>query len=457
MNSNSFHSASFRDPDGWLFVRDGVLYRQVNHSYQEHYEHLMQSGLYEELEKDKQLVPHKEVNDILPLTGDAFKIIWPEPVPFISYPYEWSFSQLKDAALTTLAVQKKALNYDMSLKDASVYNIQFWKGTPVFIDTLSFEKYREGSPWTAYRQFCQHFLAPLALMSYKDTRISQVLRVFLDGFPLDLASSLLPWKTRFKFPLLTHIHLHARSQKHFQKQSLKVNRRTMSRMAFTGLVDSLQSAITSLTGKHEKTTWSNYYNSSCEDSYLEQKKHVVAEFLDQIKPATVWDLGANTGVFSRIASSREIETVAMDMDPVCVELNYRDVVKNKETFILPLVTDLTNPSPGTGWQNQERMSLMERGPCDTLLALALVHHLAISNNLPFSRIANFLRELGRTLIIEFVPKDDPRVQELLSGREDIFADYNREHFEAAFEKHFSIKKRVETGDSGRVIYLMEKK
>lgn len=461
MNNNRIHPASFRDPDGWLFEQEGVLYRQVNRSYREDYEHLLQSGLDEELINKGLLIPHQEAPDVEPLTGEAFKIIRPERVPFISYPYEWSFSQLKDAALTTLNVQKRALNSGMSLKDATAYNIQFFQGKPVLIDTLSLEKYREGQPWPAYRQFCQHFLAPLALMSYCDARLSRLLQVFLDGVPLEMASTLLPRKTRFKFSLLTHIHLHAKSQRHYQqqpqKETTKVKSKAMSRTAFTGLIDSLQSAVSSLKGKDEQTTWSDYYDSACSKNYLEQKQQTVASFLEQLQPSSVWDLGANTGMFSRLASSQGAYTVSMDMDPACVEQNYRDVVENNETRVLPLVSDLINPSPGIGWNNQERMSLIERGPCHTMLALALVHHLAIANNLPFTRIADFFCQLGHNLIIEFVPKDDPRVQELLASREDIFPGYTREQFEADFEKFFLINNRVEAGDSGRILYLMEKR
>jgi hypothetical protein len=206
------HTASFRDPSGFLFSQGGILYRQINRSYADDYSRLMESGLYERLVKAGLLIPHVELDRAErsderseersrsavehSLNAEAFKIIQPERVPFISYPYEWSFSQLKDAALTTLSIHKRALKYNMALKDASAYNIQFVRGKPTLIDTLSFEKYKEGQPWVAYRQFCQQFLAPLALMAYRDVRLSQLLRVHIDGIPLDLASRLLPARTR---------------------------------------------------------------------------------------------------------------------------------------------------------------------------------------------------------------------------------------------------------------------
>ncbi|MCJ7513764.1 MAG: hypothetical protein MUO23_12440, partial [Anaerolineales bacterium] len=198
--------ASFRDPSGYLFERNGKLFRQVNRSYQADFDRLIASGLYAELTGVGLIIPHIESPAAPDEPGLAYRVIEPEPVPFISYPYEWSFGQLQTAALTTLSIQKRALSKGMSLKDSSAYNIQFHHGRPVLIDTLSFETYREGEPWDAYRQFCQHFLAPLALMAHTDIRLGQLLRVYIDGIPLDLASRLLPRKTRFSFSLLTHLH-----------------------------------------------------------------------------------------------------------------------------------------------------------------------------------------------------------------------------------------------------------
>lgn len=196
---------SFRDPSGFIFFENGSLYRQVNIVYRENYDQLINSGLYETLVRLGLMVSHEEVDLHYARTNSAYRILKPALIPFISYPYEWCFSQLKDAALTTLEIQKKALDFGMSLKDASAYNIQFLDGKPVFIDTLSFEKYEEGQPWVAYRQFCQHFLAPLALMCFSDVRLNQLLRIYPDGIPLDLASCLLPLRTFLKFSLLSHI------------------------------------------------------------------------------------------------------------------------------------------------------------------------------------------------------------------------------------------------------------
>ena len=208
-------SSSFRDPSGFLFFDNGTLFRSVRRLYQQNYDHLIQSGLYNILVANDLLIPHKEVYHPAENRDNTYKIIQPEIVPFISYPYEWCFSQLKDAALAMIRIQKQALDFNMVLKDASAYNIQFFKGKPILIDTLSFEIYKENQPWVAYRQFCQHFLAPLSLMASRDIRLGQLMRIYIDGLPLDLVSGLLPISTWFKPALLTHIHLHAKAQKRF--------------------------------------------------------------------------------------------------------------------------------------------------------------------------------------------------------------------------------------------------
>ena len=431
------------------------MYRQVNDRYAGDYDHLLGSGLYEHLVAAGLLIPHEEVALPAPKPELAYKVLQPDAVPFISYPYEWCFSQLKDAALTLLRIQKTCMDFDMSLKDCSAYNIQFVNGKPVLIDTLSFEKYREGSPWVAYRQFCQHFLAPLALMAYKDARLNGLLRVFIDGIPLDVASSLLPSRTHLSFTLLSHIHLHARSQKRFADRTTGVGSYRMRRSALTGVIESLSSAVNKLKWEPHKTEWAEYYeHTSYSREAFERKKQLVGELLDRIDPQSVWDLGANVGIFSRLASDRGIQTVSLDVDPAAVEKNYLASVRNKETCLLPLVLDLTNPSPAIGWENDERMSLAQRGPADTVIALALIHHLTISNNVPFDRVAGFFSRISRNLIAEFVPKTDPQVQRLLATREDIFTDYSETALEREFGRHFSILDSLRIGDSGRVLYLM---
>lgn len=459
MSSDGVLSSSFRDPSGFLFYKDGVLYRQINKRYRADYDHLMESGLYQSLIDAGLIVGHEEVSLDYAETDDAYKVIKPEHIDFISYPYEWCFSQLKDAALTTLAIQKKAFQFGMTLKDSTAYNIQFIGARPVLIDTLSFEKYTPGQPWAAYQQFCRHFLAPLAMASYTDIRLTQLSRIHIDGVPLDLASKLLPFKTHFKPAILLHIHKHAKVQISYSDKPVDVKAKAhkISSFGFRAIIDSLESATRKLKWQPAGTEWGDYYEATnySEDAMGEKEK-LVADFLAPIKPATTWDLGANTGVFSRIASRGGSRTVAFDIDPAAVEKNYLQAKANKQTDILPLVLDLTNPSSAIGFDHSERMSIAQRGPVDAILALALIHHLAISNNLPLEKIARSFASLTENLIIEFVPKEDSQVKRLLATREDIFPGYTKDGFETAFACHFSIVQSEQIKGTHRTLYRMQR-
>jgi hypothetical protein len=454
--------ASFRDPSGFVFERDGTIYRQVNRSYAADYDRLMSSGLYDALVERGLLIAHEEVSIEPTGRGDAYRILQPRPVPFISYPYEWCFGELKDAALATLEIQRIALDFGMTLKDASAYNIQIDQGRPVFIDTLSFEAYEEGTPWVAWRQFCQHFLVPLALISYRDIGLGQLSRLYIDGVPLALARSLLPARAWLRIQLFLHIWVQAGSQRRFEgaasEDATAPKQRPVSRKNLDNLIAGLRSACASLDWKPEGTEWADYYEG---DSYTdegdEDKATVVASHLDRVQPAEVWDLGANTGRFSRIASERGINTVSFDVDPACVERNYRAARSSKETRLLPLIMDLVNPSPALGWAHEERNSLAERSSADLVMALALIHHIAISNNVPLTRIASYFARLAQHLIIEFVPKSDPKVKILLATREDIFPDYTQAGFEEAFSSAFEILDAHPVKGSERTIYLMRRR
>lgn len=449
-------ASSFRDPSGFVFRRNNEILRRINHIYKENYDHLMQSGLYRALVDDEMLIPHNEVDPRDTQDTHAYKIIKPQLVPFISYPYEWCFSQLKDAARLTLSIQKKAFEFGMSLKDCSAFNIQFLGSRPVFIDTLSFEKYQHGQLWPAYRQFCQHFLAPLSLMSHTDIRLGQLLRAYLDGIPLDLTSDLLPFRSRFSFSLLWHIHLHARSQKRFADRMVNTAKRRISPLAFRGLIDSLESAVQRLKWRPIGTERADYYqNTNYSTQAMRSKEQLVDKLLCRVKPTITWDFGANTGLFSRIAAANSAQTIAFDIDPSAVEKHYLQCATDADSKTLPLLMDLTNPSPASGWENQERMSIMQRGPADAGLALALIHHLAIGNNLPFEKIADFFNRTCRYLIIEFVPKNDSQVQKLLTNRQDIFGDYTQEAFEKIFQTRFVLQQKTSVLGSHRTLYLMK--
>lgn len=449
---------SFRDPSGFLFFKNKKIYRLINEVYKEHYNHLMKSGLYKTLADSHLLVRHEEVDTLLARKEAIYKVIKPEPISFISYPYEWCFGQLKDAALATIRIQKIALEFGMSLKDASAYNIQFVNGKPIFIDTLSFEKLKEGRPWVAYRQFCQHFLGPLALMSHKDLRLNQLLKTSIDGIPLGLTSKILPFYTRFIPSLAIHVHVHAFSQKYFSSKTVRVNRKRIKYKSYVGLIDNLESATRKIKFRLKETEWADYYDkTNYSPEAHEHKKQILEDFLSIIHPSEVWDLGANIGIFSRIASNKGIKTISFDIDSVAVEKNYQECISKNETNILPLLLDLTNPSPAIGWENRERMSLIERGPTDTVFALALLHHLAISNNLPFAKIASFLKKICKSLVIEFIPKSDSQIQRLLSTREDIFSNYTQKQFEKEFGRYFKICRVVKIKGSTRILYLMQVK
>jgi ribosomal protein L11 methylase PrmA len=284
------------------------------------------------------------------------------------------------------------------------------------------------------------------------------MRVHIDGIPLDLASRLLPWSTRLSFGLLTHLHIHAGLQSKYADAREKPTGRAMSRMAHMGLVDSLMSTVKKLRYEPSGTEWADYYSdTNYTREGLEHKAKLVGEYLDAAGGATVWDFGANTGFFSRIAAERGAGTVAFDIDPAAVERYYLECRSKGERRILPLVVDLANPSPAIGWANAERMSLSERGPADAAMALALVHHLAIGNNVPLRMLARFFAEVSKALVIEFVPKEDSQVRRLLVTREDVFTEYTEESFRREFAAYFDVERSERIKDSLRSLYLMRRK
>ncbi|HBF13424.1 MAG TPA: SAM-dependent methyltransferase [Deltaproteobacteria bacterium] len=474
-------NSSFRDDAGYVVKENGVIYRVITDKGRDDFEAFMSSGLYDVLASRGLLVSHEEIVGA-PLhgkgaassarTGDPVgaplgapsphKILKPVQIPFISYPYEWSFSQFKDAALLTLDVHREALKKNMSLKDASFFNVQFIGSKPIFIDTLSFEK-REDKPWVAYRQFCQHFLAPLALMSQVDLGLNRHLQAHIDGFPLPLVSKLLPFKSKMRAGLMMHLVMHAKSQQKFEnKKEIKQATSQKMNLAFNltrqlALIDSLESTVRGLKIPSVKTEWIDYADSN--NNYELESKNFKKEFIEKVLDAgvvkTLWDLGGNTGFFSRLGSNRKIYSVCFDGDQLCVDANYQQAKKEGDAFMLPLVTDLANPTPAIGWNNTERMSLTQRGRADLVMALALIHHLRITANVPLAKIAEFLAACGRKLIIEFVPKTDSMVARLLTHREDVFHDYTVQHFEQVFGAVWSKMHKEKIPGSERTLYFFE--
>lgn len=445
-----FENSSFRDQHGRVFFKDNEIYRLINVSYQRQYDHLINSGLYDELVKERLLIPHREVTNVHVPQDGLYKIIKPETVPVISYPTEWCFSQLKDAALTTLSIQLLSLKYGMILKDSSAFNIQFYQGRPVFIDTLSFDFYKEGSPWIAYKQFCEHFLAPLCLIAYRDPF---ALRLFtIEGIPLPLAAKLLPVSKKINLNILIHIVLHARAQHKYREEKVSSNRASLFNVKYLErLTQNLIRSVEKINYR-TSTTWDRYYVKDVADSYFAEKFAAVETLINKINPKSVWDVGGNNGTFSQISARKQIFTISTDFDFSSIEESYLWVKKQSDTFLLPLVIDITNPTSATGWVNKERRSFLSRVDPQAMLMLAIIHHLVISAGIPLESIAKLAHEKCKHLIIEFVPKADPMVKKLLQNREDIFDDYTASGFETAFSKYFRLVERIEFPSSMRTLY-----
>lgn len=453
INNVIFEHSSFKDRAAQVVSYNGEIYRLIYDSGKADYDKLMTSGLYDFLVSNGKLISHIEYEKFVPV----YKVIKPQEV-FITYPYEWSFSQLKDAAILTLDIQEAALKHGMSLKDANAYNVQFYNGGPVFIDTTSFEIYKENSPWAAYNQFCRQFLAPLALMSKKDISLSFLLAQNLDGIDISLASKLLPFCSYMDSGLLRHIHLHSRVQHRYADSDKKVDMK-FSRFQMESLIYDLKTCIKNLKIKKFNTEWGDYYsNTNYSEKNFSLKREILEYFKNKIDADFVLDFGANTGLFSRIFKDKAKLILSCDIDTQAVEENYFSIRKNNEKNVLPLVIDICNPTPALGWNGEERQSFFERVKnADVVLALAFIHHLAIGKNLPFEKIAQTFARLGNYLIIEFVEKNDSQIQKMLLNREDIFEDYTIENFEKVFSEFYLIEEKVCLTDSCRALYLMRKR
>jgi hypothetical protein len=453
--------ASFRDPSGLVYRRDGILHRQVQAMAEEDWRAFL-DRLYEPLARDRLVVEHEDAALDDAAVPGAVAVVRPRRIGFISYPYEWAFSQLKEAALLTLDLQARALEAGMRLKDASAYNVQFESGRPILIDSLSFEVAEPTDPWPAYRQFCEHFLAPLALMAYRDVRAGLLLRDFIDGVPLDLATSLLPGRSRLNFGLLSHLHLHAGAQRRAAKEPPPAEgaerpRRRVSATGQRALLDSLRRTVSGLRWE-PAGLWAEYATqTSYSEAATASKGELVREMLAAVGGAEAWDLGANTGVYSAMAAEAGYRVIAWDQDAGSVEAHWRRVRGDGNPRILPLVLDLANPSPSIGWGLQERASFLERGTPDVIMALALVHHLAIGNNVPLPGVAALFARMAPHAIVEFVPKEDPMTRRLLAARRDIFDSYSIDGFRAAFGESFEIVREAPITDSPRTLFLMRRR
>jgi hypothetical protein len=461
-------AGSFRDPAGFMFNQGEVLYRQVNNSYKDQYDYLLSCGLYNKLLESNLLVSHEEIEDPRLITPDSdrYKTLKPNLVPFVSYPYEWCFGQLKSAALLTLKIQSMALAHNMTLKDATAFNIQFIGSNPILIDTLSFDRHVEGSPWIAYQQFCQHFLGPLILMAYIDVGLNSLCLSYLNGIPLDLINKLLPFRAWLNVHHFSHLFLQAKLQRKFASPD-QVETAPMSKKILNlnfiqsqAICEDLRETVEALKLKKQHSTWEDYYETNkYSEKATASKEKLVSTYIDKIAPKRIWDFGANNGLFSRLIASKADYVISIDADPLAVEQNFQDCRSREKQNILPLLIDLTSPSPAIGWSHQERYSLLERGPLDCSLALALIHHLVLSYDLPFAKVAEYFARCGNGLIIEFIPKSDQQVKRLLAAKATCSPqhEYDQLVFEKVFSQFFQIVQSEQVADSERRIYLMIKR
>lgn len=455
-NSIERNPASYRDPSGFIFEKDGVLYRQVNNYFKEDFDLFIQSGLYDKLVNQQLLIPHQTIHDCISGDENAYLTILPEKINFISYAWEWSFDMLKDAALLTLRLAKESIQFGLSLKDATPHNIQWHKGKLIFIDSLSFEKYNEKNPWIAYRQFCENFLAPLLIMHHSKLTLNQLQLAWPDGIPLAVAVKLLPAKTKYSFHTFLHIHLHAKvSNKAAGKRQKDLQ---FSRRKFLNLLQSLEMVIRRLKSPSTATQWADYYKEATNrNGYIEEKKKIIQHWLSlnpSLKSAA--DLGSNEGYFSLCLSEHKIETLSADIDPNCINQLYLKIKQEKINNIQPIIFDFSNPSPAIGVDNKERERFTDRLNTELVISLALLHHLAIGKNIPFEKLASYFSKIAPLLIIEFISKEDEKVQILLKQKRDIFSNYTQTLFEKEFSTFFKIIDKQEIGLSGRTLYFMKR-
>jgi len=449
----SRHPASFRDPSGYVFsLSEGaVVYRRIQPVYFEHYRQLMTGGLYDTLTSKGLLIPHEEVEE----SPDKV-VIKPEQLEFISYPYEWSFEQLKAAALATLRIAHHALKHGMILKDGTAFNIQFLKSRPVFIDTLSFDTYREGTPWYAYGQFVRHFLAPLLMMKYVSSDTGKLSAQYLDGIPLEVIAASLPVRARLSPFLWSNIFLHNRAHQKLQKQTKDAK---VSKKLLFAILQNLFEHIKDLRMSHA-TEWGDYGSEvNYTTEAMEAKESIVRGWIEHNGYRRVWDVGGNEGRFSRAIHDLAEFILCSDIDNVAVSKCYRMSLETRNIYAL--MADVTAPSPGIGHMNRERSSLLERvrgARFDCTVALALIHHLSLTANLPFDMTAELFASTARNLIIEFVPPGDSWVDMLLDTKREakgLFSHYNQEEFEAVYSKYFHEREKAEIPGSRRILYRLE--
>jgi SAM-dependent methyltransferase len=442
----------FTTPDG--------VYRVLSESGREEWSALAATPLWRELQEEGTVVATEPAQlEKLPdlLAGGAAGVLRHERVPFVSYPYEWPFSMLRDAALLQLDLCLRALRADLALKDASPYNVQ-WRGTrPVFIDVGSFERLRAKEPWAGYRQFCMLYLYPLMLQAYKDLPYHAALRGSLDGIAPHDARAILAGE-RFRKGVLANVIMHARMEDRYAgaqggevKSELK--RAGFNKELLAANFGKLAKLVDRLEWKAGETAWTGYgEDNSYDEAAAARKAQFVREATARGRVALAWDAGCNDGRYARIAAESADLVVAFDADHATVDALYRRLREEERSDILPLVMSVTDPSPDLGWRGRERASLERRGRPELTLCLALVHHVCIAGNVPVREFLDWLRSLGGALVIEFPDRADPMVQRLLGGKRDgSNPDYEKAGFERALEERFTIE-RSEPVSQTRTLY-----
>jgi hypothetical protein len=460
-DSPNFEAGSFRDREGRVYYDGQRVLRCLSAKGLADWEVLSATKFFREAVASGKIVATRRVDDesLLPpdLLGRWVAVLEHERVPFVSYPYEWTFGMLRDAALLELELLEAALDEGMILKDASPYNVQWVGGQPTFIDVLSFERLEPGTPWAGYRQFCQMCLYPLFLQAYKGVPFRPWLRGSLDGIDAETCNRLMSRRDLFRRGVFSHVYLHSKLERAYCSRSKDVRRELRAAGFHTELIKAnvrrLRKLVGSLTWNAHRSEWNEYSNfHSYTDADLEAKKAFVRGVAAERRRRLVWDLGCNIGAFSRIAAEHADCVVAMDGDSLSVEQLYQSLKTEGRTSILPLTVNLADLSPNLGWRGHERRDLPGRGKPELVLCLALLHHLVIGSNLPLSQVVEWLAELGCDLVVEFVEREDPMVKRLLCNKLDNYRDYNLEFFEDRLRESFIIARKERLASQMRILY-----
>ena len=449
MNSrplSAVDAGSFRDRDGRIYRHDGRIIRGVSAGALEDFKKLESTAFYNGFLQDGLLVGSDLLspeNVDLPeeIVQQWAGFIEHRRIPVISYAYEWTFGMLRDAALLQLDLLEAAIGEGMTLKDATPYNIQFDAGKPVFIDIASFETLPAGTPWAGYRQFCEMFLFPLMLQAYKGIHFQPLMRSSIDGVGVQTAAKLFGFRDRLRPGVLTHVWLQAKLDSRYGNTQKNV-RSDLKKAGFNkelilANIRKLGKLIRKLSWQGEGSEWGGYeafHNYSESDHRL--KESFIDDSVANSKAETVWDIGCNTGQFSKIAARHAKCVLAMDLDHFAVERLYRETREAGMRNILPLVQNIADPSPSWGWRNRERADLKTRIHPDMVLCLALIHHVVISANVPMEEFVNWLAGMSDQLVIEYVSRSDDKVKALLRNKEDKYSDYSREALEINLAKYF---------------------